>query len=211
MIYRHSLVNRITTVFSSPFIFHYIRYLFNFGFNEKHVKKLLSPNENDMILDVGCGIGYYSNIVELANYLGVDYNNRYIEFAKARYANNKKHFITSDFLTQSLPTYKIKPNKCLLIGILHHLNDTEINQLLDKLKLMNFEFIIIQEPFYSSWHLINNVICSLDRGNYVRSISAYKNIIENHYEICSSKIMFQKNLLTNHVIFKVQSKSKLKL
>ena len=55
---------KINKAFSNPYIFHYIRYLFNFGFNTKHVKNFLCPEKVDMILDVGCGIGYYSKIID---------------------------------------------------------------------------------------------------------------------------------------------------
>ena len=96
--------------------------------------------------------------------------------------------------------------KCLLIGVIHHLSDHEVNQLFSKISEMGFEFIITQDPFYSKWHLINNFICSLDRGKYVRKVASYKKLILSHFDIISSKRIFNKNLLTTQILFKIKPK-----
>ena len=197
---------KINKAFTNPYIFHYIRYLFNFGFNTKHVKNFLCPEKVDMILDVGCGIGYYSKIIDSANYLGIDSNEKYIDFARLHYANSEKDFLKMNFLCESLPNTERKANKCLLIGVIHHLSDNEVNQLFSKLSEMDFEFIITQDPFYSKWHLINNFICSLDRGKYVRKVASYKKLILSHFDIISSKRILYKNLLTTHILFKIKPK-----
>ena len=206
MVRLYSVKTQISKFFSHPLAFHYIRYLFNFGFNTKHVKNFLCPEKIDMIFDVGCGIGYYSKIVEDANYLGFDSNARYIDFAQSRYSNSKKLFLKIDFLHDSFPESNLKPNKCLLIGVIHHLSDHQVKQLFGKLSEMNFEFIVTQDPFYSKWHLINNLFCWLDRGRYVRTVSKYKKLIVSHFDIISSKRIMLRNLLTNHILFKIKPK-----
>ena len=206
MVRLYSIKIQISKFFSHPLAFHYIRYLFNFGFNTKHVKNFLCPKKIDMIIDVGCGIGYYSKVVEDAQYLGFDSNAQYIDYARSRFANSKKKFLKIDFIEDPLPKIELKPNKCLLIGVIHHLSDHQVRQLFDKLSKMNFESIVTQDPFYSKWHFINNLFCWLDRGRYVRTESKYKKLILSHFDIISSKRIMLRNLLTNHILFKIKPK-----
>ena len=90
-----------TKIFSNPFLYHYLRYLFSFGLRTKHVNLLLDPQSNDNILDIGCGIGYYSQFVKNAKYVGVDYNESYIDLATNRYGTEKITFEVKDILNES--------------------------------------------------------------------------------------------------------------
>jgi|APSaa5957512535_1039671.scaffolds.fasta_scaffold36638_2 SAM-dependent methyltransferase len=194
-----------TKIFSNPFLYHYLRYLFSFGLRTKDVTSFLDSQSNDNILDIGCGIGYYSQFVKNAKYIGVDFNESYIDLATNRYGTEKITFEVKDILNESFNNNFIF-NKGLLIGILHHFSDSDVNILLDKIKKTSIDFLVIQDPFYSRWHLINNLLCYFDRGKYVRRIDEYNHLIANHFNILEQKIFFERNLLSHHLVSKVTPK-----
>ena len=84
------------------------------------------------VLDVGCGPG--TNTPHFANneYLGIDFNERYIEDARQRY---KRAFVVAD-VTQ----YSVEPGQCfdfiLVNSILHHINKPDTLRVLSHLNTL---------------------------------------------------------------------------
>ncbi len=80
-----------------------------FLFNETQV--------NEKVLDLGCGNGRFSQYFESNNYTGVDFSERMIEEAKARFPDKK--FLIADAI--SLPFPENSFDKVYSIALLHHI------------------------------------------------------------------------------------------
>ena len=87
------------------------------------LKKIIKNNKNFNILDLGCGAGWFANLLSLkfkkVNVTGVDFNPTAIEFAKGirNKLNLKTNFIIEDL-------FQVKSNDKLdlitSLGVLHH-------------------------------------------------------------------------------------------
>src|SRR5258708_472929 len=67
--------------------------LYQRRFNVMHTWHVLDNNPD--VLDIGCGIGQYSQITT-GRYLGLDLNNRYIAYASRRHPIPNKSFRCQD-------------------------------------------------------------------------------------------------------------------
>ena len=89
----------------------------------KEAFKLLPPiKEYNTIIDLGCGIGYFSLLVEKHKYYGIDFSPKVIEQAKA--INPSKVFIVSDLLNESLHK-RLYKDKCVYVCLeaLEHIRE----------------------------------------------------------------------------------------
>ena len=58
----------------------------SFGLYRKRMQRMRDwgvLQANPSVLDIGCGIGQYANVTE-GDYLGVDFNQRYIDYAHSK-------------------------------------------------------------------------------------------------------------------------------
>lgn len=78
------------------------------------------PNSAGLaVLDVGCGVGSYRSVFNQTDYIGVDVNQAYIEFAKHRYSDAKFYVMGAD--TLNFPDQRF--DAVLSTGMTHHLDD----------------------------------------------------------------------------------------
>src|SRR5579872_6038562 len=81
----------------------------------------------DRILDIGCGTAEILEYLPEVDYVGFDLNARYIESARRRHAGRGTFFDGSvkDAAAGEIGAF----DKVLALGILHHLDDTEVRDL----------------------------------------------------------------------------------
>ena len=133
------------------------------------------------VLDVGCGPG--TNTPHFANneYLGIDFNERYIEDARQRY---KRAFVVAD-VTQ----YSVEPGQgfdfILVNSILHHINTPDTLHILSHLNtlLTNDGHIHILELVQPDQGGIASLLTRWDRGAYARPVSEWQQIFSSVFEI----------------------------
>ena len=94
------------------------------SFREKIVKKYITKH-NVKVLDVGCGPAQILDTLPGIDYYGFDVNSIHINSARRKY-ENKGRFFCKQFTSKDTK-YLPKFDHILLLGILHHLNDREIN------------------------------------------------------------------------------------
>ena len=90
------------------------------------LKKIIKNKKNFNIIDLGCGAGWFANLLSYKfkniNVTGVDFNPRAIEFAKniRNKLNLKTNFVIEDL-------FQVRSNDKLdlvsSLGVLHHTND----------------------------------------------------------------------------------------
>lgn len=143
---------------------------FAFGLYEKRynvLRKWCALTNNPSVLDIGCGIGQYSNITN-GNYLGVDLNSRYISYATKRYHKPNVSFRCQD--VTELMNEDVRFDVVLMVDFLHHIADEQCRKLLRVVSRLTRQNVVSFEPITFQPHQIGRWIIEHDRGNHIRPL-----------------------------------------
>ncbi len=192
--------NLTKLIFDQPF-FYGARGIFLGGWPFVQTLGLIDSNESDMVLDVGCGPGHFANRIKFKQYLGFDNDPRCIQTALKRNVPNAA-FTLGDI--QSYDFQNIRPTKAILSGVLHHLSDSEAICLLNKLAHTVSQWIVSEDPVYSKHHPLNNFLCRLDRGQFVRTEDEILRLIAQTNLRIEKKVLFYSNtLISKHIALRL--------
>lgn len=168
------------------------------------VQKYLEIHEGLSILDVGCGP---ADILEYLPtgvlYTGIDFESSYIEKAKNRFFG-RGNFICDD--VSNLRPEKNQFDRIFISGVLHHLEDNEVINLMAVLSslLKKGGFLCCVENVYiSDQNRIARYLISKDRGQNVRTPEEYVGLCKTSFMNVDFDI--RHNLLRipyTHIIFK---------
>lgn len=146
------------------------------GWAKVLVNQYVQPAVGARILEIGCGPGTIVPYLPPSEYLGFDLSPKYIELAKKRFPN--AHFVcerVSQFSLAKEQAFDI----VLALGIVHHLDDTEAQQLFriayDALK-PGGKLVTIDGVYADGQSPAARWLLSRDRGEYVRSEQEYVRI-----------------------------------
>ena len=162
------------------------------SFRKKIVKKYIIKH-NATVLDIGCGPAEILDTIPKTKYYGFDINPVYINSAKKKYEKKGKFFCKK--LTSKDVKHLPKFDYILLLGVLHHLNDKEINKLMKNIKKVlkkKGNIITLDNIFINNQNFIAKFLIQMDKGENVRSKKGYLNILKNYFKKIDSKIYHQK-------------------
>ena len=185
--------DKIYSLLSITSIYSFVQWIMSgTSFRKKIVKKYITKN-NVKVLDIGCGPAEILDSLPTVKYFGYDINSTYINYAKKKYKNRGK-FFCKKFTSKDIKKLP-KFDHVLLFGILHHLNDVEIKNLMIIVKkiLKKEGNIITADPiFIKKQNPITKFIIKKDRGDNVRNKKEYIKIIKKYFKKINSKIYHQK-------------------
>jgi len=184
--------NTFYKLLGNQYFYSFSQKLFSTTAFEKKIVNDLVKKKPANILDIGCGPAEILESIKNVNYYGFDINKNYIEHAKKRYRHNSK-FFCEKFSAEKIKE-KIKFDYVLLLGLLHHLNDKEVNFLLKDIKrvLKKNGTLLIYDPVYiSNQNIIAKKFIDLDRGANVRTKKEYFRLLKKHFKNVKSKIYNQ--------------------
>ena len=170
--------NIIYNILSSPFIYSSFQKLMK---GDKIRKKILTnviKKNNPHILDIGCGLGDSLDYINNAVYYGYDISKRYINHAKKKY-KTKGNFICRNFTKNEIKKLP-KFDYTLLIGILHHLTNKQIINLLKLIKIVLKKDgkIITLDPIYKDkQNFFAKFLISHDRGKNIKTKKKYLKLV----------------------------------
>ena len=175
---------------------------------ERLVKEFVQPFPGAKILDIGCGPGVILDYLPKAiEYTGYDLNPKYIAYAQKKYAGRAQFFCANINKSSEFLLHAGQFDIVLAIGILHHLNDSEANQLFEiayhHIKgsgaLITFDCVYV--PNQSK---IAKYVISKDRGQYVRTPEEYLKLATKKFS-CSETIILSDMLRIpyNHFIMRL--------
>jgi 2-polyprenyl-3-methyl-5-hydroxy-6-metoxy-1,4-benzoquinol methylase len=149
----------------------------------------VQPTVGERILDIGCGYGDLARCLPGVTYLGIDVNEDYIEFARRQPVDGAE-FVVGDVTQLSAERYG-RFDCAVLIGVLHHLSDSDatstlkaISEMLDPLGRL-----VAAEPVWDpSQRTTARVLAALDRGRYVREQARYIELVSPWFATTVSEV-----------------------
>jgi SAM-dependent methyltransferase len=154
------------------------------GHRNLFVNDLIGARSGMRILDVGCGTADILKRLPPVDYVGLDENPDYLNVARTRHGNLGT-FTTLDVLGKEFSDLG-KFDRILLLGVLHHLTDSDCSGLLSALAagLKPDGFLITLDPaFEDNQHPISWMVSRFDRGRYVRHHLKYHEMISRSFDI----------------------------
>ena len=141
------------------------------SFRDYFFKNYIGDVSGLNILDLGCGPCNILKHIHSENlYVGIDYNSNYIESAKRPWGGEGRQFLCIDLNSYSQQAAQ-KFDMVLMMGVMHHLNDEEVENCLKSIKRLladNGRFISLDPCYTKGMNPIARLLCMLDRGKFVR-------------------------------------------
>jgi len=142
------------------------------------------------VLDVGCGPGTNAPLFEKVQYLGLDFNPKYIENAQRRF---RGEFVVADVTTYDIASGQ-RFDFVLVNSILHHVDTPGCERILSHLKTLLtpdghvhlLELVNVQESG------IPRILTNRDRGKFPRPEAEWRELFRRHFE----EVIFEPYQLT---------------
>jgi len=132
------------------------------------------------VLDVACGPGTNTAHFAQSDYLGVDYNERYICDARRAHQRN--------FVVADVRHYTTRPEDrfdfILVNSFLHHLNNEEVTGILSHLRTLLTEdgHVHILELVMPEGASVARLLARWDRGKFARPLDEWREIFGGIFE-----------------------------
>ncbi len=141
------------------------------------------------VLDIGCGPAVILDHIPYKQYVGIDSNPKYIEAAKENYLKNTSFICTNIAELDQLQLGKF--DRILILGVVHHLSDDEVNLMLTQLtRYMAVGGVLItcDPALESNQHPVARFLAKNDRGRFVRSSEQYLNLLSPYFLVDQHKV-----------------------
>ena len=182
--------NLVERVSDNPVLFIFFRGILenNFKAIRAVVRKELKLGQGLRSLDLGCGPGAFSDLFDGDDYVGVDMNARYIEYARRA---RKGAFLRGDARKVELPDARF--DQALIFGLLHHLPDEDVRAVLGELKRLmgpGGRALIIEDiPAVSKLNLIGHLIHNVENGEHIRPAEEYRRLYSEFARVESEEVL----------------------
>ena len=133
------------------------------------------------VLDVGCGPGTNTHLFAHSQYLGIDLNPRYIEYARKKFVR--------DFVVANVTTYDVPRDRgfdfILVNSFLHHVDTPAVRRILAHLRtlLTPDGHIHVLELMLPERRSIARLLARLDRGDYPRPLEEWRNLFSESFDL----------------------------
>jgi SAM-dependent methyltransferase len=162
-----------------PFVYDHLRPLLAGGYDFSAVYNCLDCRSEHVVVDIGCGtgaaLGYISSF---SSYHGFDVDAASVDKLTRKKNHDKRvctytrEFTYSDLL-------QLEPDRIIMMGLLHHLSDTQLLTLLGTLvqSAKPFRAITI-DPYILDGNIISRLFAGADRGRFIRREKEYLRLLE---------------------------------
>ncbi len=162
------------------FLFDPVQKFFNGNFWKVFAKKI-GTMKNKKIVDLACGTGELRKHVNPKYFIGVDFNNSYIDYCERKLKDKSTEFVIAD-ITKYKPRTKI--DTTFFIGALHHLSDKQAHRLFANIQKYNTkEFFLIDGIPYG---ILTPVLMWLDGalggGKYFRTVKEIDQMLAPYFK-----------------------------
>lgn len=148
------------------------------------VETVVKPSRNQRILDIGCGTATVIEHLSGCDYVGIDHNPEYIKKARENFGTKGEfHCIDiNDAKFKEFGTF----DTVLLLGVLHHLNDDEVKQLVSVIPAVMKPagaLVTFDCALEKGQHPVARLLAKIDRGRYARRPEHYRSLIESTFTV----------------------------
>lgn len=149
---------------------------------------LLIPNlSGKSVLDLGCGTSLIISYLKPKSYLGLDANEKYLEFAKSRFKKDSYIFKKEDLRHLKLP--KRSFDLVFTMNVFHHLDNKSVAGVLDKIKKWNkYKYLVIVDCHPAG--VLKSIFRSLDAGSFSRELKQLDKLVNRYFTIKKSINIF---------------------
>ena len=173
------LIKRAGAILDSPIVYR----LWQGPFAAAKMAPVIRHNDLSQarrVLDLGCGPGTNCRFFPHGEYLGVDINPRYVDYARRRYGRT--------FAVEDVRNYRLPRDGCidfvLLSSLLHHLDDEATHGVLANVAQVVSDggHVHIIELVLPDRAGIARALARGDRGNYPRPLDEWRAVFCRHFE-----------------------------
>lgn len=143
------------------------------------------PRHNDLgrvrrVLDVGCGPGTNTHHFENVDYLGIDLNEAYVDYARRLHGRS---FEVADATTFEVPEGE-RFDFVLINSFLHHIGDEDVRRLLAHLSTVLDEggCIHVMELVLPEELSAGRLLARLDRGDHARPLADWRRLLGESFD-----------------------------
>ncbi|HEY0826830.1 MAG TPA: class I SAM-dependent methyltransferase [Bacilli bacterium] len=185
----------------SPLLYHW--FIRPRWFTKKYIHDHITNHfhvENKIVLDFGAGTGANCCLFAPSHYLGIDLDEKRINFAKQLYP--KHRFIAFDGHRIPIPNQTV--DCILIVAVLHHISTDQISEYLEDFRriLKPQGNIIVIEPYVCEKTKVNNWFMNwYDNGQYIRKEDEYLKLFKGQRYECNVLKKFKKCVLYNEILF----------
>lgn len=167
----------------NPRIFIFLRKILenNFKGERKVLADYFVCGPAEKVLDIGCGTGEFSGFFNPDNYIGVDIEKKYIEYAQKNY---KGKFLVVD--ANRLPFNDGLFQKVVIIGVIHHLDDKTSGRVLDEARRVlapNGTLLLMEDVSRPNNSFLTNLLHRLDNGKFIRTKESYEKVLGERFRV----------------------------
>jgi len=146
--------------------------------------QVLQPRSGQRILDIGCGTAMVLKHLSSCDYVGIDHNPEYINKARENFGTKGEfHCIDiNDAKFKDFGTF----DTVLLLGVLHHLNDDEVKQLVKVIPAAmkpTGTLVTFDCALEGGQHPIARLLAKIDRGRYARNTEHYRSLMKPTFTV----------------------------
>lgn len=162
-----------------PWVFQTLRYWGLGGFDFGPAYQRLNVGENDVVLDIGCGMGdSMKHLKSFQRYYGFDTDSRAIETFRKKYPAS--NIVLNNRICTAEDIRQLQPTKCILIGLVHHISDNDAQTLLKSLsEASQLKGTVTLDTVYISGRWVSNAFAAADRGRHVRTTEQYRQLFNS--------------------------------
>lgn len=180
----------IKSLLSIASLYEFVQLLMGAKAGRKYfAEKYIRAKEGDLVADFGCGNAKILAHLDKVTYYGFDISQRYIAAAKQKYGD-VGHFFCNIPNQETIKNYP-KFDIVLLIGVLHHLSDSESLAILNTAKNMlkkDGRLVTLDPCFELHQNIFARFLISQDRGKFVRNFSQYRDLLNQVFLITNGSI-----------------------
>lgn len=193
-------MNLLQRALGNPFVYNRIRPLAVGGIDYSRFYRGLEADRTSVIVDIGCGTGNALGYLEdFVRYVGFDTDPTAVQFARTRHAARAnvsfecRRLLAEDILA-------IAPTHVTMGGLLHHLSDDEVLELLRDLRLSaGLKRVMALDIVYLPGKALNNLFARLDRGRFCRHREQYESLVERSAFELRESVLVRSHPLTGLV------------
>ncbi len=183
-----NLVGRLKQSLDNPALFNLVQFAISGTQNvtRRRIREGLRLQPGERLLDVCCGTGEFANVA-LGDYVGIDINPQYIEYASQKYGAGNGHperqFVAHDIagvdFQQDYGTFP----KAMLINSMHHLSREENEAVLAGVARVTTGRFVIIDMDPTPGNPLSRFLAEQDRGKYLRPLKEQVALAEKFFEV----------------------------